>query len=326
MSKAIWSSYFALSLTLFTGYSGDLWAQSYPTRAIQIIVPTAPGGGVDFLARLTGTRLAESLGRPVVTVNRPGAGNVIGTQLAARAEPDGHTLVLANPTSHGVNQAFYLKLPYDTVKDFTPITLIAAAPHLLLTSNSVSAKSVKEFIQLAKATLGQLNLGSGGTGAQSHLSGELFKLVTGIKMVHIPYNGVGPAFAAILSGDIQILFAPTTGALPHVQSGRIKALGISGVKRSQLVPDLPTLNEQGVTGFDTNPWYALLGPRGLPRPIVTRLNREVVTFVHTADFKQKLSAVDAEPIGSSPEVCAETIKEEVAKWIKLAKEIGTIAK
>ncbi len=301
MSKAIGLWCLASSLALVTVFAGDLRAQPYPTRAIQIIVPTASGGGLDMVARLTGAQLARRLGQSVVIVNRPGAGNVIGTQMAARAEPDGYTLLLANATSHGANQAFYPKLPYDTITDFTPISLIGTTPQLVVTGNSVPAKSIKEFIQLAKARPGQLNLGSGGTGAQSHLSGEMFKLVTGIEMVHIPYNGAGPALTALMTGETHIFFPAASGAIPYVLSGRLKALAVSGTKRLQVVPGVPTLSEQGITGFDTSPWYALVGPRGLPASVLTRLNREVAEIVQIAEFKQQLSALGVEAQSNSPQ-------------------------
>lgn len=309
-------------LTILAICAVDALAQSYPTRAIRLISPFAPGGGVDSIARLVGARLSDNIGQPVVIDSRPGAGGALGAEIAARAAPNGYTLVLGNSSTHGVNQAFNPKLPYDSIKDFTPITLIAAAPMLLVTGNSVPARSAREFTELVKAKPGRFNFGSAGSGTLTHLAGELFNHVTGTKIVHVAYKGVGPAFTAVLGGEIQLLFASAAGSMVHVQAGRLKALGITGVKRSRLLPEIPTLAEQGVPGFETGAWYALLGPAGIPGPIVMRLNREVVKIVNTADFKQRLSADGSEPVGNTPEECAEIIRNDLAKWTRLVKEAG----
>lgn len=317
------SAYLVFSSLALAICATDSLAQSYPTRAIRLVAPFAPGGGVDLIARLLGAKLSlsDSLGQTVVVDNRAGAGGAIGTEIAARAAPDGYTLVLGNSSTHGVNQA-YSPLPYDSVKDFTPITLIAGAPLLLATGSSFPAKSIKEFIALAKAKPGQINYGSSGKGSVTHLTMELFKFVTGTNLVEIPYKGVGPVFTAVLSGEVQCLIVAVTTSMPHVQAGRLKALGITGVKRSQLLPDVPTLAEQGVTGFETNYWYGLLGPAGIPKPIVARLNQEAVKIIRTADFKQKMIGEGAEPVGSTPEEFAEIISSGLAKWTKLVKDAG----
>jgi tripartite-type tricarboxylate transporter receptor subunit TctC len=247
---------------------------------------------------------------------------VVASETAARAAPDGYTLVMANNSSHGVNQALNPKVPYDTVKDFTAISLLASAPHLLVTPNAFPPKTVKELIALAKAKPGQINFGSAGVGSQTHLSGELFKFMTGTNLVHIPYSGTGPGFTALLGGEIQVMFASTPGSMPHVQAGRLKALGISGERRSQLLPNMPTLAEQGVSGFETGPWYALLGPAAMPKSIVVRLNEEAVKLARSANFKEKLLSQGAEPVGSTPEECARIIRNELAKWTKVVKEAG----
>lgn len=297
-------------------------AQSYPARPIRLIVPFAPGGGVDFMARLMGQKLTDSLGQPVVIDNRGGAGGVIGAELAARANPDGYTLVMGNNSSHGVSQSLTPKLPYDTIKDFAPISLIASAPHLMLTSLLVPARNTREFIELAKAKPGQFNYGSSGKGSQTHLSTELFKLVTGTNLVHIPYKGVGPGFTALMSGEIHFLFASTPSSLPHVRAGRIRALAITGERRSPLLPEMPTLLESGVTGFESGPWYGLLAPAGTPAAIVARLHREIVKIVHAHDVKEKLSFQGADPVGSTPAEFAATIKNELDKWTKLVTTTG----
>lgn len=298
------------------------YAQGYPDRPIRMVVPFAPGGGVDFTGRLMARKLTETLGQSVVVDNRTGAGGVLGVEIVARATPDGYTLTVTNNSSHGANQALYPKLSYDTIGDFTPVSTIATAPHILLVASSVPANSVKELIALARAKPGALNYGSAGRGSQSHLSGELFKHVTQTSVVHIPYKGSGVVMSAALSGEIQMLFASSPGAMPHVRAQRLKALGVSGTKRSRIFPELPTLSEQGLTGFESSPWFALLGPRGLPRPIVTRLNREIVGAVADADVQKSLFTAGAEPVGSTPEQCAATIAHELALWTKLVREAG----
>ncbi|MBI3043427.1 MAG: tripartite tricarboxylate transporter substrate binding protein [Betaproteobacteria bacterium] len=301
----------------------DGLAQSYPTRPIRLIAPFAPGGGVDLIARLLGAGLgrSDSLGQTVVVDNRAGAGGAIGAEIAARAEPDGYTLLLGNSTTHGVNQA-YFRLPYDSVRDFTPITLVASAPLVLATAGALPVKSVKEFIALAKARPGQLNYGSAGRGSVTHLTMELFKVVTGVNVVHIPYKGVGPAFTAMMTGEIQCIIVAVTASMSHVRAGRIKALGITGVRHSRLLPDVPTLAEQGVAGFDADYWYGLLGPARMPRRIVARLNQEALRIIGGAEFKQKMIAQGVEPTGSAPEEFEKIVRGEVAKWARLVKDAG----
>lgn len=310
------------ALALATGATDSL-AQSYPARPIRLIAPFAPGGGVDLIARLLGSRLGlgDSLGQTVVVDNRTGAGGAIGAEIAARAEPDGYTLILGNSTTHGVNQA-YFRLRYDSVRDFTPVTLVASAPLLLATSSALPAKSVKEFIALAKTRPGRLNYGSAGSGSVTHLTMELFKFVTGTNMVHIPYKGVGPVFTAMVSGEVQCIIVAVTASMAHVRAGRIRALGITGVQHSRLLPDVPTLAEQGIAGFEADYWYGLLGPARMPKPIVARLNREAVKVIRGADFGEKMIAQGVEPTSSTPEAFRKIIGSEVAKWTKLVKDAG----
>lgn len=297
--------------------------QSYPARAIRLIVPFAPGGGVDIVARLLGIRLSDNLGQPVVIDNRPGAGGIVGTELVARAAPDGYTIGQGNNSTHGVNQAFNPKLSYDSIKNFSPITIFVTSPALLITPNSVPVKSVKELIELAKAKPGQLNFGSYGIATITHLWGELFGYTTGAKIVHIPYTSAGTSpFTAALSGEVHLLFASVGGSMGQLQSGRFRALGTTGAKRSQFFSDVPTLGEQGVNGFETGSWFVLFGPAGMPRPIVSRLYQEVARIVNAPEFKQKLLKDGLEPLGNSPEECAEIIRVDLAKWTKLVKDTG----
>ena len=310
------------SLAVLPWSISDAWPRSYPTRSIRLIVPVTPGGGVDFIARLAGARLSERLGQPVVIDNRPGAGNVLGSALAAKSAPDGHTLLLANNSSHGVAQARSDRLPYDTINDFTPIAVIATAHFLLATRPSFPASSVKELVSLAKAKPGELNYGAAGSGTQTYLMGELLKVATGAKITNVAYQSAGPATTALLSGEVQLSFLTTAGALPLIQSGRLKPLAITGLKRSQLLPDVATLIEQGVAGFETGAWYALVGPAGIPSPIVRQLNGEIVAMMRDPGVQEKLTRQGAEPVGSTPEECAETIRNELKKWTSLVQQTG----
>ncbi len=309
------------SLTGLAIFTADALGQSYPTRPIQLVVAQSPGGGVNFIARLLGTRLAESLGQPVIVDNRPGAGGVVGTEYVARAAPDGYTLQIGNNSTHGVNQVFNSKLPYDTLRSFAPITLIAVNNLLLMVPGTLPVKSLKELVTLAKARPGELNYGSGGTGSFTHLTGELFKHITGTRMAHIPYKGTGPAFTALLNGEIQVLLASAAGSMHYVESGRLKALGITGSRRAESLPGVPTFSEQGIADLTGNT-YMLIGPAGLPSSVVARLNQETVKIVNTADFKKMLKGQEAEPVGSTPEECVGIIKNEIAKWSKFQKETG----
>jgi len=315
-----WSLFFS-SLALLC-FSLSVFPQAYPSHSIQFVVPVSPGGGADLMARLIAQRLSESVKQPVVVENRVGAGNVVGTEYVARARPDGYTLLLADNSSHGVAQAFDPKIPYDTIKDFTPITVIASAQHFVLTNGQVPANTIKQFIDLAKAKPGQLNFGSSGAGTQTHLLGELFKYQTKTDLVHIPYKGTGSQFTALVSNEIQLMFATTTGAMPFVKDGRLKALAITGLHPSDLLPDVPTLDSQGIKGFETATWYGVVGPAGIPKPIVILLNQEIVKVAKSNEFKQRIAAEGAEPVGSTPEECAETIKNELEKWTKLVKDTG----
>ena len=298
------------------------WAQGFPARPIVIVAPVPPGGGVDRLARLIAAPLTETFKQPVLVDNRPGAGNVVGADYVAKAKPDGYTLVLANNSSHGVAQAVDPKLPYDTIRDFTPISQIARAEHLVVTHPKVPADTLKEFIALAKRKPGELNFGSAGNGTQTHLSVELLKYQTRTSMVHVPYKGTGPAFTALAVGEIQLLFATTTAAMPLVKSGRLKALAITGLKRSEFLPDVPTLSSHGIKGFETAAWYAVAGPAGIPRPLVTLLNQEIVKIAKSAEFRKQIAGDGAEPMGGTPEELAEAIKAELAKWTNLVAVAG----
>ncbi|MSQ73702.1 MAG: tripartite tricarboxylate transporter substrate binding protein [Betaproteobacteria bacterium] len=309
----------------FAASATDAAAQSapgYPMHAIQIVTPFAPGGGVELITRLLGARLSENLKQPVIVDARPGAGGTIGASLVARAAGDGYTLLMGNNSTHGVNQAFNPKLPYDTITDFTAISIIADGREVLLTGLAFPAKTVQELIALAKSKAGQFNYGSAGTGSHTHLIAELFRFTTGINIVHIPYKGAAPAVVALLGGETQIFFGSTASAMQPLQAGRLRALAITGVRRSPLLPELATLTEQGVKGFETGNWYALLGPAGIPKPVVMRLYQEIAKIGATTEFRQRLSSEGVEPVMNTPEECTEVIRAELAKWTNFVKVTG----
>lgn len=314
--------YYCAAVACLGLFTANVVAQSYPNRPIRLIVPFAPGGGVDFIGRAFAQRLAQNLEQPVIIDNRGGAGGIVGGELAARAAPDGYTLIMGNNSTHAVLPAVTAKMPYDSIKDFTPISLIAGTQNLLVANTALPARTVKEFIELARARPGQFNYGSAGEGSQTHLAGELFRHVMDIKMTHIPYKGAGPGYVALLGGEIHVMFGTILGSLSQVQAGRLRALAITGEKRSQILPNVPTLLEQGVAGFEPGLWYALLGPAGMPRPVAARLHQEAVQVVQAPDFRKVLVAQGSEPVGSTPEECAATIKKELGIWTKLVREAG----
>jgi tripartite-type tricarboxylate transporter receptor subunit TctC len=299
---------------------GAGWAQTYPAKPVRIIVPYPPGGGTDTIARPLAQKLTESFGQQVIIDNRGGAGGNVGMELAARAAPDGYTLVIGLTAQLAVNPALYRKIPYDPVKDYEPITLIGAGAYLLVVHPSLPVKNVQELIALAKARPGQIAYASSGNGSGGHLCMELFKTMTGTNFVHIPYKGGGPALVDVLAGQVQVLFTPPVSATQHVQSGRLRALAVSTVRRSAGMPDLPTIAESGVPGYDSGVWYGVLAPAGTPREIVMRVNAEVAKVLQQPDFRAMLVANSIDPIGSSPEVLAQFIRIEMAKWAKVVRD------
>ena len=311
-----------LLLILAMAAAPSVHAQDYPSRPIRVILPFVPGGGVDFVGRLVARKLSESTGQPFIVDNRAGAAGALGSELAAKAAPDGYTLTVNNNSTHGATPALYAKLPYDAVRDFAPVSVIATTPHILLLPAGLPVGSTKELIALARAKPGVFNYGSSGTGSQSHLAAELFKYVTKTNFVHIPYKGAGGSFAAMLSGEIQLLFVGAPTAMPHVRANRLKALAVTGTERSRLVPEIPTFAEQGVPRFEKSPWYALMGPVKLPAAIVHRLHAEIVKMVADPEVQKILTSAGAEPVGSTPAECATAIKAEIALWTQLVKVAG----
>lgn len=314
-----------LLLAICTAWSAatvaDVGAQAYPNRPIRLIVPFAAGGGTDIAARAIAQKLTEALGQQVIVDNRPGAGTVIGTELAAKASPDGYTLVQCS-TSLSINPSLRSKLPYDALRDFATITQVVSEPYLAVTQPAFPAQSVKELLVLAKAKPGQLNFGSPGTGTGGHFAGELFKLLSGADLIHIPYKGNGPALTDLLGGQINMLFATILPALPHVKSGRLRVLAVSSIRRSALLPDVPSIAGSGVPGYDAGSWNGVLAPAATPREIVARLNRETVRILHAPEMRERFAREGAEPIGNSPAEFTAFIKSEIAKWAKVVKAAG----
>jgi tripartite-type tricarboxylate transporter receptor subunit TctC len=284
-------------------------------------VPFAAGGPNDIIARLVGGRLSDALGQPIVVENRPGAGGNIGTDFVAKAPPDGYTLLSAGPGSLIINPLLG-SVPYDTARDFAPVSLMASAPNVLVVHPSVPAKSVRELIELARAHPRQLNYASGGPGSTPHLSAALFAVMAGIDIVHVPYKGTGPASADLLGGQVQMAFFGIPPLLPHIKTGKLRALAVTGKRRSPELPEVPTVDEAGLRGYEVSPWYGLLAPAGTPRAIVDRLNAEVTKIVRRPEMKEKLVSQGAEPAGGTPEDYAAAIRADTATWARVIREAG----
>ena len=297
-------------------------AQTYPAKPIRLVVPFPPGGSLDVVARAIGQRLAEAWGQPVIIDNRPGAGGNIGADLVAKSAPDGYTILEGALSTHAVNVSLYGKMPYDPVKDFAPITLVAITPNVLVVSRSFPVNSVPELIAYAKSHPGKLSFGSGSNGSAGHLAGELFKSEAGVDMVHVPYKGGAPALQALLAGDTQLMFDNLANSTPQLKAGRLKALAVTTAKRSVLAPDLPTLAETGLPGFDIYTWWGFMAPAGTPKEIVTKWNAEVTRILGTPEMKQFFAQQGAEPAPTTPEEFAALIKSEIPKYAKIVKASG----
>jgi tripartite-type tricarboxylate transporter receptor subunit TctC len=294
----------------------------YPAKTIRMIVPSAPGSGPDIMARTIGQKLNEAWGQPVVVEARPGAGGIIGSEAVAKAAPDGYTLIMGNAGSHSVNPGLYRKLPYDPLKDFSPIALVSSAPNILIVHPSLPVKSVKDLIALAKARPGELTFGSGGNGSTAHRSGVLFRTLAGIRIVHVPFKGAPAAVLGVITGEISMAILNLPPALPHVKNGRLKALGVSTSKRSAAVPDLPTIAESGLPGYSATAWYGVLAPAGTPREIIMKINAEIVKGLRTDEMKKRIASDGGEVIGSTPEEFTAVMKTDIAKWAKVVQASG----
>jgi len=297
-------------------------AQSYPAKPIRLILPFPPGGGTDVVGRLLAQKLGQALGQQVIVDNRAGAGGRIGTDLVAKSLPDGYTLLLATSSVMGTGPALYQKLPFDMPKDFAPISLVAYTAYVLVAHPSVPAKSVKDLVMLARSKPGRLTYASSGAGGAAHLSGELFSAMAGVKMIHVAYKGSSPGMFSVVSGETDLMFSNALPALPQVKNGRLRALGATTPQRSALLPDVPTIAESGLRGFEVQQNYGVLAPAGTPREIVLRLNQEVGKAMRTEDAKSRLLADGSEAKVSTPEELERMITVEIAKWSKVIKQAG----
>ncbi|MDB5999848.1 MAG: hypothetical protein JWP52_1547 [Rhizobacter sp.] len=299
--------------------AGGAMAQAWPNKPITLVVPFPPGGTTDVLARSLSDRLSQSLGQPVIVESKPGAGSTLGADYVAKAKPDGYTL-LVGAVHHTIATSVYKKLPYDFQRDLAPITMVALVPNVLVVNTSTPAKNVAELVALAKAQPGKLTFGSNGNGTAQHLIGTQFQNITGTQILHIPYKGSGPLATDLLGGQITMSFDTVTPVLPHIKAGKLRALAVTTAKRSSALPDVPTLDEAGLKGFDIGTWFGILAPAATPKDILVRLNAEMVKVIHSPEFRAHMSEIGAEPIGNSAEQMAQQIKAETEKFAKLVKD------
>jgi tripartite-type tricarboxylate transporter receptor subunit TctC len=309
-----------LALTL-AAHGGAALGQAYPAKPVRFVVGFPPGGGTDIMARLLAAKLPELLGQPFVVENRPGASTNIATEHVARSAPDGYTILVTTATL-AINPALHKTLPFDVLRDFAPISIFSDSPNVLAVRAGLAAKDVSETIALARAKPGVLNYSSAGTGTTQHLTGELFKLRTRADIVHVPFKGTGPSLTALIAGDVDMTFANIPAILPHVRAGRLRALAVAGARRSELMPDVPTMKEAGVDGVEVTIWYGVLAPAATPRDVVDTLAAAVIKAARAPDIRQRLLEQGAEPIGNTPEEFAQQLRDEVARWAKVVATSG----
>jgi len=310
-----------IGLALALGIAPAL-AQNYPNKPIRILFAQAPGSASDTVSRVVANRLSEALGQPIVVEARPGAGGALGTEAAARSAPDGYTLFMGNNSTHATNPALYPKLPYDAVNDFAPISRVASVPYVLVVHPSVAVSSVQELIALAKSQPGKINYASAGNGSAHQFCGELFKATAGIDLVHIPYKGSPPGVTAVLAGEVSVMFANLADIGPHIRSGKVKPLAVTALKRAEVFPNLPTMDEAGVPDFEITSWFGLFAPAGTPAPIVARLNSEMIKVLARDDVKSTLGATGLNVASSSPQELTAHIKSEIARYTRIARTGG----
>ena len=295
---------------------------AYPDRPIRLVVPAAPGGAIDIVGRIMGAKLSDLLGQNVVIDNRAGANNIIGTEIAARSAPDGYTLLIT-AGAHTINPAVYKKLPYDALRDFTPISHICNSGGLVIVVHpSFGAKTLKDLIDMARASPGKIAYGSAGFGNSTHLAAELFQMMANVKLIHVPYKGAGPAVTDLLGGQIPLMFGPSPVVVPMVQAGRLRPLAFTGLKRSSQLPDVPTVDEAGIKGYENSGWYGMYGPRATPKEVVARVNAAIVMIVQMPDTRERFAALNLEPIGSTAEEFAKFLQDDLAKYAAIAKAAG----
>ena len=312
----------ALSVGLGLGNASLVHAQDYPSKPVRFVVPFAPGGTTDVLARLVGEKLSASLGQQFVVDNKPGAGGNVGTAQVAKAEPDGYTLLMGTVGTHAINASIYPSLPYDPVQDFAPVTLVATVPNVLVVNPEVPANSVAELIALAKEKPGELNFASSGNGSSIHLSGELFKAMTGVDIVHVPYKGSGPAVVDLLGGQVQMMFDNLPSSAPQIKAGKLRPLGVTSKERSPTLPDVPTIAEAGVPGYEALSWFGVLVPAGTPDAIVAKLQNEIAKALADPAMRERFAELGAVPVGGTSAEFADLITAETAKWAKVVQDAG----
>lgn len=322
MKSLVYAAGTALMLTVpvITSIS-HVHAQAYPVKPVRLIVPFGAGGAVDILSRAVAQRLTEQWGQPVVVDNRPGAGGNLGAELAARAAPDGYTVLLGD-AAHAIAVSLYPKLPYDFSRDFAPVTLAAVTPLVVVVHPSLPVTSIRDLIQLARARKGQINFGSGGSGSSTHLAGELFKMFAKVELTHVPYKGVPAAVPDLLSGQLSVVFLPLPVALPHIRSGSIRALALTSTTRSPALPKVPTVADEGLPGYDASTWYGMMVPTGTPRVIVERLHRDITGALKLPDINERLASQGSRIVASSPDEFSAHIRNEIAKWAKVVRATG----
>jgi len=309
-----------IALALFVaGAQTPAWGQDYPSRPIRLLVGFPPNGAADIVARVLARPLSERFRQQVVIDNRPGAGSVLASEIVAKAAPDGHTLVMIS-SSHAASAGLYKTLPYDPVKDFAPVILVASSAQAFVANASFPGKSVADVIALAREKPGQLNFGSGGNGSTTHLAGELLNRMANIRLTHVPYKGAAPALAAVLAGEIQLVFSSLPGALGQIRAGKVKGIAVTSVTRARSAPDIPTIAESGVPGYEATNWFGILAPRATPRAIVALLNAEVSRLLSVAEVADSITRQGADPLGSTPSEFEGYLKTEIDKWTKLIRE------
>ena len=310
-----------LCATLIAIPAGLALAQGYPSKPVRIIVPSSAAGGTDIVARIISPRLSERLGQQVIIDNRPGAGTMIGIEMAAKAAPDGYTILMA-PSTLAINPAIYKKVPYDALRDFAPITQTISSGAILVVHPSVPVRTVKELIAFARARQGQLNYASAGAGTYPHMSMELFLSMAGLKMVHIPYKGTGPAMIDMLAGHVAVMVATILTGMPQVRGGRLRGLGLTSAQRNPIVPDIPTIAESGLPGFEAVQWYGALAPAQVPKDILARLHAEFARVLQAPDIKERFASDGADAVVTTPEEFGRYIRDETVKWAKVARAAG----
>jgi tripartite-type tricarboxylate transporter receptor subunit TctC len=315
-----WMQWFAIAA--FAACAAGASAQGFPSKQVRIIVPQAPGGASDALSRIIAAKLGEKWGQQVIVENRPGAGGNIGTAEAAKAPADGHTLLLGYIGTHAINPSLYRNLPWDPIRDFAPVATLAAVPFVVAVNPNLGANTTQELIASARAAGGKLTYSSAGNGSVNHLLGEMFDSAAGVKMTHVPYKGAGPALADLIGGQVQVSFTSMPSVIGHVKGGKLRAIAVTSRARSDTMPELPTLAESGLPGFDVNPWFGLLAPAATPAAIVSQINREINDLLATPELRARFASQGAVPLATSPAEFAALLKQDIEKWAKVVKDSG----